>query len=122
MTDNQTSQAAQRAAKEIEMNQKPVVELDCLGRPVGTFEGYSAPTSRRPRERGGRLAGLREIRLLSYVTRIALYIGTYALLLGGWVMTTGASFEHLSFFAYAIIAIFAFVATSSVMAKANGRR
>jgi hypothetical protein len=38
MTDNQTSETQMT-----EINQQQVVELDCLGRPVGTFEGYPAP-------------------------------------------------------------------------------
>jgi hypothetical protein len=100
--------------------QQPVVELDCLGRPVGTFEGYPAPP-RAPQERGHHLASGREIRLLSYLTRIGLYIAAYVLLLGVWSMTTGESFGQLGYFGYIVIAIFALVITSSVMVKTNGR-
>src|ERR1700691_4076660 len=48
MADNQTSDT-----QITEINQQQIVreELDCLGRPVGTFEAYQAPVSRPPRRR-----------------------------------------------------------------------
>jgi hypothetical protein len=96
-----------------EINQQQ--ELDCLGRPVGTFEAYQAPKER------DRPVAYRKIRLLSYVTFIGLYLGAYAIFLGGWAMTTGTSIGHLGSFAYSISAIFAFVATRPLRPRANDR-